>query len=154
MNRPFTRLAALAFLGALAVLAPSAARAQTTPPADAPRDTTKSEASARPQRARRDTNRITQEELSSRAFRDAYEAVQSLRPMWLRVRGASSAARGVVPARVYQNGMPAGDNPEALRNIRIESIASIEYLRAADATTRFGDDNQGGAILVTLLGTN
>jgi hypothetical protein len=79
---------------------------------------------------------------------DVYEAVQRLRPEWLRRRGQISiqdpTAGEVV---VYLDGVRFG-GPRSLQNVRIESVQHMEYLDAGDATMRFGTGHGGGAILV------
>jgi hypothetical protein len=158
MTRLFGNTAAAVLVAAAMIATPRAARAQeTAPPAAQPRDTVvadtdKAAPPAPPRRTRRDVNKLTREELTSRQFQNAFEAVQSLRPLWLRTRGASSGGYAEVQPKVYLDQMPSG-TPEVLRSVRIDNIETIEYLRPADATTRFGTDHNGGAILVTRRGT-
>jgi hypothetical protein len=79
----------------------------------------------------------------------AYEAVQLLRPEFLRVRGPSSllnpAVRG--PA-VFVDGMLLG-GVEHLADIPIRDVARIKYVGAWDATTRFGEGYANGVIDLT-----
>jgi len=88
------------------------------------------------------------DEIRSVSATDAYEAVQRLRPEWLRRRGQVSiqdpSAGGVV---IYLDGVRFG-GPRSLEGLRAESIVQMEYLDASDATTRFGTGHGGGAILV------
>jgi hypothetical protein len=88
------------------------------------------------------------DEMRSVAATDAYEAVQRLRPEWLRRRGQISiqdpTAGEVV---VYLDGVRFG-GPRSLESLRAESVVQMEYLDASDATTRFGTGHGGGAILV------
>jgi hypothetical protein len=87
-------------------------------------------------------------EIDSRAFDNAYEIVRSLRPAWLHGRGAHSVASLHDRAVVYVDGIRAG-GLEHLEQIRASSVASMRYLSAADATTRFGTGHAGGVIMVT-----
>lgn len=97
---------------------------------------------ARPPGASAD--RIVQAELEPLGQLDAYQAVQRLRSQWLRSRGG---AGGELPV-LYVDGTRRGGSDE-LRFMRADEIASMEYMSAADATTRFGTGHAGGAIMVT-----
>jgi len=78
----------------------------------------------------------------------AYDLIAQLRPEFLRSRGATSLRDPVpVTATVYLDNVRFG-NLETLKIISAEQIQWIEYINAADATTRFGTDNFGGAILI------
>jgi hypothetical protein len=88
---------------------------------------------------RRDRNLITSEELIQ--FSDvgtAYDAIQRLRPAWLRGRGGSSV-------RVFIDGLDMGDT-RILRNYRAMAIRECRFISAADATTRWGTGFSGGVI--------
>lgn len=50
-------------------------------------------------------------------------------------------------AVVYLDGVRYG-RVESLRNLNLEEIREIEFIDAGDATTRFGTDHLGGAILI------
>lgn len=107
------------------------------------------------------TNRnvITLEELGSSSATNAYEAIQRLRPEFLRGRGvvptgavdpgtrASRGGLGAVPIAVYLNDNPLG-GVEALRTIEISAVEEIRFYNSADATTRWGTGNAAGAIQV------
>jgi hypothetical protein len=68
--------------------------------------------------------------------------IQRLRPAWLRARGNSVAV-------VYVDGNRRGGTNE-LNTIRIDEVQRVERMSGPDATMRFGTNNDGGAILVTL----
>ena len=100
--------------------------------------------------ARGDTNLITSEEVDAAGHQNAFLLVQSLRPQWLRVRGASSmGARDAI--RVYLDGSLLG-GPEHLRQISTQSISSLRYLDGLEASQRWGLDHGAGAIVVTTRG--
>jgi hypothetical protein len=98
---------------------------------------------------RRQANLITYEEIQSRAqARDAFDAIQALRPNWLRPRGQQSLSdptAGTVV--VYLDGARFG-GPDALRQVAVQNILSAQYLNAGDATARFGTGHTGGVILI------
>ena len=79
----------------------------------------------------------------------AYDVIARLRPEYLRSRGASSF-RNAVPATavVYVDEMRYG-TINSLKTMSADQIWRIQYINAADATTRFGTDHLGGAILIT-----
>jgi len=98
---------------------------------------------------RTDVNTITAAEMAASGHADAYSLVQSLRPQWLRVRGASSiASRETV--RVYLDGSLLG-GPDHLRQLSTHSINSLRYLDGLEASQRWGLDHGGGAIMVSTL---
>jgi hypothetical protein len=83
---------------------------------------------------RRSGDVLTQSDIERAGVSTAFDAVQRLQ---------SSAQYAVV----YLDGAQVG-GPEALRRISATDVRSILYLRAADATTRYGTGHEGGAILV------
>lgn len=94
---------------------------------------------------------ITQEDLERVDVPTAFMAVERLRPDWLRTRGPTSPRTpgGNLPA-VYVAGVRQQAGLEALRQVRLGDVLEIQYLSAVDATTRYGTDHAGGAIIVVL----
>jgi hypothetical protein len=92
---------------------------------------------------------ITAPELIDSRAPFAYEAVEKLRPGFLRVRGPSSlmnpAARG--PA-IFVDGIYSG-GVEELSDIPVQDVTRIKYVGAWDAATRFGPDYPNGVIELT-----
>lgn len=95
-------------------------------------------------------NLLTNEEIQqTRGYNSAYEIIRNLRPHWLRKRGRQSIYNeGTIV--VYLDDMKYGD-PEMLREIRAENVRSIQFLSAAQASSRFGLDHTHGAILVRTM---
>jgi hypothetical protein len=89
-----------------------------------------------------DQNTLTTKELSQRPFYSAYEAVETLRPNWL----SRLATFGAVQVYVDDNHM---GGVEALRTIRIPSVAVIRHIDGIQAPARYGQGHEGGVILVT-----
>lgn len=78
----------------------------------------------------------------------AYDLLANLRPEFLRSRGAVSLRDATqATAAVYLDGLRYGEL-QILKTIGVDQIFSIGYINAADATTRFGTDHFGGAILI------
>lgn len=96
-----------------------------------------------------DRNLITSEEIAKSNATNAYEAVERLRPAFLRTRGSQSLQNQEPPtAMIYVDGMRYG--PLAtLSSVPTIGILSIQYLNAIEATQRYGFGNEGGAILIT-----
>ncbi len=97
-------------------------------------------------KTRADRTRLTREEIGGASQTDAFMLIQSLRPRWLRTRGASSLNRPAY-VQVYQDGVPVG-GPDALRRIPREAIRDMQFLDSAAATQRYGTNHVLGAILV------
>jgi hypothetical protein len=94
---------------------------------------------------RGDRNLITAEQIEEGGFRNAYEAVEALRPPWLVIR-----PDGFTPQRevlVYLDNSRLG-GVQALRQITTAQIASIRYIDAATAVNRWGVDHSQGVIMV------
>jgi outer membrane cobalamin receptor len=100
------------------------------------------------QRTSRNRNLITQEEIKESSARDAYHAVQILRPDWLRSRGASSV-RDPTPVAVvaYVDGQRFG-GATSLEQFLIGTFKEIRYYNGSDATSRWGTGHAGGVILL------
>jgi len=97
--------------------------------------------------ARRNPNLITAEELAASNAQNAYQAIQILRPAWLRTRGSGGHAGPQTPV-VYVDQNRFG-SLQALVDINVTGIAEIRYMDSIEATNRFGTGHGGGAILVT-----
>ena len=92
-------------------------------------------------------NVVTQDEIATVPVDNAYDAIEHLRPQFLRphVTGSRRPAYAVV----FIDGVRRG-GPEVLRSIAAKTVTQIRYLTSADATTRYGLDIEGGVIEVTL----
>lgn len=93
-------------------------------------------------RANRDL--ITHEEIADLTVTTAYEAVERLRPHFLR------PARGGGTPNVYINGSRSG-GISILRSIRADNVQNIRYLDSVDANLRYGMGNDSGVLEVQLL---
>ena len=99
--------------------------------------------------ASRNRSIITQEEILESSARDAYHAVQLLRPDWLRSRGSQSV-RNTAPTSVvvYIDGQRYG-GPTALEQFRTGSFKELRYYTASEATSRWGTGHGGGVIYLS-----
>src|SRR5262245_48087240 len=92
-------------------------------------------------------DRITREQLDVLEVISTYDAIQRLRPTWLQARGAFSITEGTGLPRVHINDSRTGSLDD-LRSLLTTSVELIQYMSAADATTRFGTGYPGGLIEV------
>ena len=99
--------------------------------------------------ARTDRELITREQIEKNHFTTAYEAVESLHSNWLRQKGTDSFT---TPSEVvvYVNANRVG-GIDALKNIAVQTIASIRHFDGLTASARWGVGHGQGVILVTTL---
>lgn len=88
---------------------------------------------------------ITREELVASTAIDLYQAVQMLRPDWLRGRGATSLSGGVPEVLVYLDGQRMGGRG-VLAQFPVTSVKELRFHSATDATQRWGTGHGGGVI--------
>ena len=122
----------------LALLAGGCSAGAADPPANSPEplvDTGEAETGFYPR------NEISRAEIIERRTdaKDAMGVVRRLRPAWLQARGT---------AVVYVDNMRQQGGLGALFNIPIGQIRLMEFIGAADATTRWGTGHMGGVIRV------
>lgn len=94
---------------------------------------------------------LTSEEIKSSRVSGwtAYDLISQLRPEYLRSRGPTSLRNTrPVTAAVYVDDIRFGEL-DSLKTMSADQIFSVQYIGASDATTRFGTDHFGGAILIT-----
>ncbi len=90
-------------------------------------------------------NVLTYDELVATNETDLFNAIQSLRPRWLRPRGLTSVSE-VTVVTVFFDGSPRGDT-SGLRGMQLTDIASVTYLSLSDAMFRFGTMAGSGGTL-------
>ena len=111
---------------------------------------------ARPLHSQHNSYVLTAEEIANIHGKggSAFDAVQALRPRWLRARNTyfdgsnRNAPVRSEGAHVYLNDHDQGD-AEYLKTIPVELVAELQYLSASEAGARFGPTD-GPAIVVTL----
>lgn len=104
-------------------------------------------------RARRDL--ITREELLASGAPNLYEAVNRLRPHWLRGVNLSNTVAGGTEVVVYQGVTQLG-GLDALRQLQITYAESLRWLDASQASNTLpglGSRRVAGAIVITLPGS-
>ena len=107
-------------------------------------------ASASSPGAPRNRSVITDEEIASAHVSSAFDAVERLRPLWLRSHGEMSInTPGTAYANVYVDGQRYGDL-NTLRNLLAIQIAEIRYYNGPEGASKFGLQNTAGVIEVKM----
>ena len=99
--------------------------------------------------ARSSSNVLTRQEIAASPYQNAYEAVEKLRPSFLRPRPTSAGPN--MTAELFVDGIRRG-SLEGLRAIPSAEIAEIRFLSVQDATTRYGLNVPAGVLDVKLVG--
>ena len=86
-------------------------------------------------------------QLAATGAASLYDAVDRLKPQWLRARGGARSAQPVV-VNVYLGGQQMGDI-SFLRSMQVDDVAAVQFFTASEASTRWGSHNTGGVIAVT-----
>lgn len=101
---------------------------------------------------RSDPRTITAEELSATSVGNLFEAVQQLRPQWLRTPPSRSVNMGTEIV-VVQDGTYFG-GVETLRLLAVDNVRELRYIDGSTASASIGGLGGGrhvaGAILVSL----
>ena len=93
---------------------------------------------------------ITEEEIATAHVSSAFDAVERLRPLWLRSHGEMSInTPGTAYANVYVDGQRYGDL-NTLRNLLAIQIAEIRYYNGPEGASKFGLQNTAGVIEVKM----
>jgi hypothetical protein len=93
---------------------------------------------------------LTAEEISRTSALTAYEAIQILRPAFLRAQGPKAvltSPRSTIYPVVYMNGAYHG-GLETLKSLYVSDIQDIRYIEPKQATIMFGTGHVAGIIMV------
>ena len=91
-------------------------------------------------------NLVSSEDLVATNSPMLYDALQLLRPEWMRGRGPISASDPTeARANVYMNGTRMGDL-DYLREVYVSDVAEVRYWPVGEAGARFGMGNPRGVI--------
>jgi hypothetical protein len=82
-----------------------------------------------------------------------YEALQALRPFWLRARGPSRMdPSGQAPTvKIYLDNVALGTVDE-LRVLSVRTIRRLSFMTGPDAQARYGVGHENGAIVIETIG--
>ena len=96
--------------------------------------------------ARRNPTLITAEDIAAIPVTNAYDAIERLRPLFLRSRGKTSInTPNTQFPTVYVDGVRYGDL-NSLRSILATHVLDIRYYNGAESGARFGLQNTAGVI--------
>jgi hypothetical protein len=140
----------IAAAAALVVVVSGIAHAQAGPPK---LDTLKV-VEERKEPVRGTRNLITADELLEKNFNSVYEALETLRPFWLRARGPTRLTPGEASApsvSIYVDNVKLGTTNE-LKMMSVRNIRRASFLSAPEAQMRFGVGNENGAVVLETLG--
>lgn len=89
---------------------------------------------------------LTRADLLETNMPSVYEAVQQIRPQWLRARGSPRIGE---PAEVlvFVNDSPVG-GVEVLRSWRSQDVQDVRFFTASEAATRYGTTAESGGLIV------
>ena len=82
---------------------------------------------------------LTRAEMDEANSGNVYDAIQRLRPSWLRVRGGSGTIQ------VMMNSVRVGD-VTFLQTVRADNVIEVQFVNSRDATTKWGTGFTAGAI--------
>ena len=140
--RPTALVSALLALGA----ASGCGGAAASTPGTASTPSTRASA---PAPARSSRSVLTADEILKTGATNAFQAIQKARPSWLNTRPTNDARGGALyeGLAVYVDGVRY---EERLDQLPATSIKEIRFLDGREATTRFGTNHGGGALLILL----
>jgi hypothetical protein len=94
---------------------------------------------------------VTQTELVNVSDRSVYEALQQLRPTFLRSRDIQTTShQEITPVAVFVDGGQT-EGLDVLRTIRASTVKELRFYEPAEANTKFGTGHNGGLIEVVML---
>jgi hypothetical protein len=140
MTRKLISLAALALCAACASTQPATepGAAPTSPSTPGAGDAIAGSVRSRQQ------DRLTADDIAAAHVSTAYDAVQRLRPAWLR-SVTTATTTGAVTVRY--NGRTIG-GPNELRTINAADVISMQYLNPSTARSTLGGEYEYGAIVI------
>lgn len=94
---------------------------------------------------------LTGDQIRETDATNLWDALRRLRPQWLRARATTSLVGPSMAAEpvVYVQGIRYGELRD-LQRMNVDVVRQVEFIDAADATTRFGTGHSGGVIMVDL----
>ena len=95
-------------------------------------------------------NVMTVEELAQAGDVSLYDALERLRPQFLRGRAPLGSTAEAVPVSVYIGDLKM-EGVEHLREVMVRAVKQVQYLDAQQANARFGGNNASGALIVTMM---
>lgn len=109
-----------------------------------------------PSRAQRNSNVISQEELSDPAIisRDAMSALRTLRPNFFTYRGPSGSSEPGAGEVLVSNDYGPLQSVQSLKAMTTMGLVEVRYLKAEEAALRFGLNANSSPVIVLLHNKN
>ena len=93
---------------------------------------------------------VTQADLTNVGDRSVFEALQQVRPTFLRSRDVqTSSHQEVTPVAVFVDGGRT-EGLDVLRTIRASTVKELRFYEPAEANAKFGTGHNGGLIEVVM----
>ena len=94
---------------------------------------------------------VTQADLVNVSDRSVYDALQQLRPTFLRSRDVQTTShQEVTPVAVFVDGGRT-EGLDVLRTIRSSTVKELRFYEPAEANAKFGTGHNGGLIEVVMM---
>jgi hypothetical protein len=94
-------------------------------------------------------NVVTAQELSVAGDVNLYQALERVRPTFLRPRiGGGTTGVQSTTLTVFYDGMQMMEGLEHLREIAARNVQEVRFLEPQQANARFGGNHSGGAIVI------
>jgi len=93
---------------------------------------------------------VTQADLVNVSDRSVYDALQQLRPTFLRSRDIQTTShQDITPVAVFVDGGRT-EGIDVLRSIRASNVKELRFYEPAEANAKFGTGHNGGLIEVVM----
>ena len=96
-------------------------------------------------------NLVTNVELQRAGDVSLYDALSQIRPAFLRPRTVAGATVAAPQLQVYVGELQMMEGVTHLREIMAKNVKEVRFLEPQQANARYGGNNSGGALLVTML---
>jgi hypothetical protein len=91
-------------------------------------------------------NVLLREEIVTAGVGNMQDAIQRLRPQFLRTRGQTNVGSRIDQVAVLIDNVRVGEGEDTLRTIGTSGVLRVEYVNARDTTFRFGSSYAAGVI--------
>ena len=95
-------------------------------------------------------NVITNAELQRAGDVSLYDALSQLRPAFLRPRTVAGSTMATAQLQVYVGELQM-EGVAHLRELMAKNVKEVRFLEPQQANARYGGNNSGGALVVTML---
>lgn len=96
-------------------------------------------------------NLVTHLELQRAGDVSLYDALSQIRPAFLGPRTVAGATVAAPPLQVYVGELQMMEGVTHLREIMAKNVKEVRFLEPQQANARYGGNNSGGALIITML---